>query len=144
LIAVVGILFLIAYIFYIRAALQKNFTYRMPATMSTMISTQKHYFSSNGKYGTLKELGDAQYIDSVMASGKISGYQLELTASMDKWHATLIPTDLQPTATFSYYADQNGIVRYTQDRSKPDANSPPLPRKYMEYTFFDWLIDLFK
>ncbi|MDF1661087.1 MAG: hypothetical protein P1V97_04915 [Planctomycetota bacterium] len=84
------------------------------------------------RYGSLKELTEAKYIDAVLGSGKKSGYLFKVHLG-DKdgkgkeymFHITATPIKARETGNRHFFTDQSGIIRY--EVSKPaTAKSPAL------------------
>ncbi|MHC4660509.1 MAG: hypothetical protein ACYS8W_02350 [Planctomycetota bacterium] len=97
------------------------------ACMRTISSTMEMYCSRYGAYpGSLKKLGDAQYIDQQLASGVRKGYKFRITkASKDYWAATAVPVNGKGRG---FWVDFTGVIRFSTDGSEPSEKSPALDR----------------
>lgn len=84
----------------------------------------------NGEFGTLKELGEKKYIDSVLANGTKQGYKFNVVVG-DKdgnskgfeFSATAEPVETGKTGIRHFYIDHTGIIRVAKDKPA-NAKSP--------------------
>ncbi|MDF1667531.1 MAG: hypothetical protein P1V97_37680, partial [Planctomycetota bacterium] len=91
--------------------------------MRTLSSAQAIYLESdkdgNGKldYGTLKALGKAGFIDTVLASGTKQGYkftcQPDAKSPEYQWYATATPIN-ENTGSRCFFTDQTGVIRWAE------------------------------
>jgi hypothetical protein len=89
-------------------------------------------------YGTLAELGKAQLVSRVLASGRSSGYLFELRVSATNpgfvWSATARPIEPGTTGTAYFFVNQTGAVWsgdrpfVLDDEAQPPAWATPLRR----------------
>ncbi|MHC4661990.1 MAG: hypothetical protein ACYS8W_09915 [Planctomycetota bacterium] len=96
------------------------------AALRTISSTQEQFNSKHGRYGSLNELADENFIDSTIASGKCHGYSFEMFATEDTWYVNATPIDFGKTGGRGFYVDQTGVLRFTADGSAPINSSPSL------------------
>jgi hypothetical protein len=84
------------------------------------------------EYGTLKQLVAAQFIDSVLATGKKHGYSFKVHVGDKegknkeyKFHVTATPIEPGKTGKRCFYTDQSGVIRFETGKD-PTEKSPPL------------------
>ena len=103
--------------------------------LRTLSSVQEQYKTRYERYGTLKELSAATFIDTYLAhatnpEGATDGYYYILTPGEKTWSAVAMPAMPGVTGDKSLYLDQTGILRAarceTADDPPPDENSLPL------------------
>lgn len=88
-------------------------------SLQTLPSAQMTYSatSGNGNYGTFQNLGQANLIDSVLASGEKYGYsfvvfKIERTATTPAgFYITATPQHYRKTGRKSFYVDESGVLR---------------------------------
>ncbi|MHC4663222.1 MAG: hypothetical protein ACYS8W_16290 [Planctomycetota bacterium] len=96
------------------------------ANLRSLASVQDMHRVQFGKFATLKELGDTGYIDARLASGQLYGYTfLVRLVGGDKWECVAIPSTPGPGKK-SYFIDETGIIRFTDDGTMPNRQSPVL------------------
>jgi hypothetical protein len=103
--------------------------------LRTLSSVQEQYKTRYERYGTLKELSTATFIDSSLAHATnpedaLDGYYYILTQGDKTWSVVAMPAIPEVTGDTSLYLDQTGILRAarceTADDPPPDKNSLPL------------------
>jgi type IV pilus assembly protein PilA len=113
-------------------------------TMQTLNSSAIMYSNSYGGFPhTLSNLGPsaggpasssaaADLIDSALASGVKSGYKFTFTVvaadpagNVNSYAITAVPVTPGSTGQKSYYTDQSGVVRVSNNGSA-DSSSPPI------------------
>lgn len=85
---------------------------------------------AKGEYGTIKQLGDAQLIDSILASGEKQGYKFKIVVG-DKsgknkefqFTATADPVVEGKTGNRHFFTDQSGVIRFETGKAAT-ATSP--------------------
>jgi len=92
------------------------------AFMRTISSTQEQYRARFGTYGTLKELGDSNMIDSALASGKKSRHTFTISnVTETTWEARAFP---ETKGLRSFYIDQTCIMRWSKTKDVgPDSKA---------------------
>lgn len=98
---------------YLEQARQATRSASAVASMRTINSAQSSYRATNGRYGTLPELGTARLIiDPSLSAGLKSGYTFDVpTATALDYEAVAAPA-LDPTSVFqNYFVDGSGIIR---------------------------------
>ena len=97
------------------------------ASLRTLSSTQEQYHSRFGSYGSLANLLAEAYIDPVLGSGTKSGYTIAMvSATVDVWSATAVPTTIGTTGDRGFFVDNSGVLRFTPDGTAPTASSSAL------------------
>jgi hypothetical protein len=94
--------------------------------LRTLNSAQASYRSTNGRYGTLAELGTAKLIaDSSLSAGEKSGYTFDIpTATALNYEAVADPV-LDPANTYQhYYIDATAILRVEVGAPATAASDP--------------------
>jgi hypothetical protein len=95
---------------------------RMAIWIRVISAAQERYKKAFGKYGTLKELGDGNYIDGELASGITEGYVLELfNVTENGWQLKAIP---KQEGIASYYSDQTGVIRWSETKEVGPDSEP--------------------
>ncbi len=82
-------------------------------------------------FGTLQELTEVGFIDSVLGSGRKSGYRFAVLLMKDsefEWSATAAPIHLGVTGTRSFFIDETGVIRWSAD-GPAGSDDPPVERK---------------
>ncbi|MCY7345165.1 MAG: hypothetical protein LH614_03010 [Pyrinomonadaceae bacterium] len=88
-------------------------------SLRTIGSAQATYAAStgNGNYGTLQNLGQANFIDSVLAEGLKYGYIYEIRRVLNtgttpsSFYAAARPVSYRKTGRKSFYIDESGVTR---------------------------------
>ena len=128
LLIVVAIISIIAAIAmpYLEQARQATRSASAVASMRTINSAESSYRATNGRYGTLPELGTARLIiDPSLSAGLKSGYTFDVTtATVLDYEAVAAPA-LDPTNAFQhYFVDGSGIIRVNVGAAATVASSP--------------------
>jgi hypothetical protein len=89
-------------------------------------SAQEAYKTATGRYGTLEELTAAQHIPEHNLLMELSGYEIKLSVSGDKFEATATPTGYPKLGRRSFYIDQTGSLRGGDTGGKPATESTPI------------------
>jgi hypothetical protein len=77
------------------------------------------------RFGTLEELIAEKILDKSFAEHM--GYQIELSASGEKFDATATPKEYGKTGRLSFFLDETGAMRAADHKGKPaDASDPPV------------------
>jgi prepilin-type N-terminal cleavage/methylation domain-containing protein len=124
-VAIIGIIAAIA-IPYLERARQASNSASAVSSMRTINSSEAAYHSSTGQYGTLTELGNANYIaDSSLSGGQKSGYIFNVTtATVLNYEAVADPT-LDPMNAFQhYFVDASGVLRSEVGAAATLASNP--------------------
>jgi len=81
--------------------------------MHTLNSAEAEYRRQHGHYGDLSALGPsgANLIAQDLASGKASGYEFHLKASVSGYVATAWPLVQNKTGFRSLYCNESGVIR---------------------------------
>ncbi len=104
------------------------------SSMRTLISANEQYrtrFSGNGFSPDLITLQNEKYIDSVLGSGVKSGYQFTYTPGaafggvVSTWTCVANAIDQGKTGDRSFFADDSGMIRFT-DGPGATAADPPI------------------
>ncbi len=100
---------------------------RQTATLNslrTIHQNQAQYNAMRGKFGTLKELNEANLIESSYASGNaVSGYVFNSTEATPDQYCVQATRSAESTAYRDYNVIEDGTIRYAE------AKSPsPVPR----------------
>ena len=100
------------------------------AGLKAIAHAEMAFHHSNGEYADLGELSSAEppYIsDSKVAGGEKDGYQFEVLAATNTgFQALASPVTFGKTGVKSYFIDESGVVRFSEDGSQPDGESPEL------------------
>ncbi|HKQ51408.1 MAG TPA: prepilin-type N-terminal cleavage/methylation domain-containing protein, partial [Pyrinomonadaceae bacterium] len=111
-ITIIGIISSIA-VTYLQQA--KNATQSASAisSMRTINSAQSTFRASNGRFGTLPELGTARVIaDPNLTAGEKSGYTFDVTtATASNYEAVADPVNDPRNAFQHYFIDSTAIIR---------------------------------
>ncbi|HKQ99732.1 MAG TPA: prepilin-type N-terminal cleavage/methylation domain-containing protein [Pyrinomonadaceae bacterium] len=111
-VAIIGIIASIA-IPYLEQARQATKSASAVASMRAINSAQASYRAANGRYGSLAELGSANYIaDPSLSGGEKSGYTFTVSTADDLNYEALANPVLDPLNVFQhYYIDASGVIR---------------------------------
>ena len=96
---------------------------------------------SNGNYGSLNDLRQANFIDSALASGDKYGYTFTLTvtdrtaSTPAKFFATATPRSYLKTGRRSFYIDNNGEMRGANKTGAAATFSDPIIDSCVETKF---------
>jgi prepilin-type N-terminal cleavage/methylation domain-containing protein len=124
-VAIIGIIASIA-VPYLEQARQATKSASAVNSMRTINSAQASYRSSTGRYGTLIELGNSNYIaDPSLRTGEKSGYAFTLfNVTALNYEATANPT-LDPLGALQYYyVDASGMIRVEVGVTATAASNP--------------------
>jgi hypothetical protein len=89
-----------------------------------------------GRYGTLKELAEAQLISNSLADGIDKGYNFEMKPNVDSYEVIAVPLerdDKYQYVGWSFYLNQSGVIRgrtYGKANSYSVANKDDPPVRY--------------
>lgn len=111
-VAIIGIIAAIA-IPYLERAKQASNSASAISSMRTINSAQAAYHSAHGQYGTLTELGNANFIaDSSLSDGQKSGYQFNVTSfTLTNYEAVADPT-VDPAGSLQhFFVNASGVMR---------------------------------
>jgi type IV pilus assembly protein PilA len=111
-VAIIGIIAAIA-IPYLEQARQASKSASAISSMRTINSSETAYHSSTGQYGTLTQLGSANYIsDPSLAGGHKSDYAFTVTPLTTLNYEAVADPVLDPTNAFQhYFIDASGVLR---------------------------------
>jgi prepilin-type N-terminal cleavage/methylation domain-containing protein len=111
-VAIIGIIASIA-IPYLEQARQATKSASAVNSMRTINSAQASYRSANGHYGSLAELGSANYIaDPSLRGGEKSGYSFSVANADTLNYEAFANPVLDPLNIFQhYYIDASGVIR---------------------------------
>jgi type IV pilus assembly protein PilA len=111
-VAIIGIIAAIA-VPYLESARQATKSASAINSMRTLNSSQASYHSANGRYGTLAELGNGNYIaDPSLRSGAKSGYTFNISNATDLDYEAVADPMLDPTNVFQhYFINASGVIR---------------------------------
>ena len=102
--------------------------------MQDIRAAQQRYKSTKGvgKYGSLRELVEADLLKSSLSNGEESGYRFAIRTSDMGYVATAVPLKygVGGTGFFSYYVDETGTIR-AADKNGEEAgkDAPPISEK---------------
>ena len=128
-VAVIGIIAAIVIVYIIQAKQAAKGASAI-SSMRIIHSSETSFRASNGRFGDLTELGNANYLnDSNLASGLKSGYQFTVTPDATdpakSYEATATPLNDLDNEWQHYFVDASGVLRYAVG-APADANSPPV------------------
>jgi type IV pilus assembly protein PilA len=111
-VAIIGIIAAIA-VPYLERAKQASNSASAVASMRTINSSEAAYHSAMGQYGTLAELGNANYIaDSNLSSGQKSNYIFSVTNMTTLNYEAIANPTLDPANAYQhYFIDATGVMR---------------------------------
>lgn len=76
----------------------------------------EQFRAENKRYGSLAELGTAQFVSGDLATGRKTGYLYDVFVDMATWtmlyHCEAVPQRYKNTGLNSYYVDESGVIRY--------------------------------
>lgn len=127
-VAVIGIISVLAVPNFMRSRLFANETSAI-ASLRVIVTSEITYASTvgNGSFGTTEELVTQGLIDAALGSGTKDGYNLTLTPDgASGFTVVAVPVTAGTTGQRGFFADQTGVIRYSQDGSAPTAASPIL------------------
>ena len=111
-VVIIGIIAAIA-IPYLEAARQATKSASAINSLRTINSAQASYRSAMGQYGSLTDLGNANYIaDGNLSAGEKSGYTFSIAAATNLNYEAVANPVLDPLNSFQhYYIDASGVMR---------------------------------
>jgi prepilin-type N-terminal cleavage/methylation domain-containing protein len=124
-VAIIGIIAAIA-IPYLESARQATKSASAISSMRTINSSQASYRSANGRYGTLVELGNGNYIvDPSLRGGQKSGYTFNVPSATNLDYEAVADPVLDPSSAFQhYYVNASGIIRIEVGAPATAASNP--------------------
>lgn len=124
-VAIIGIIAAIA-IPYLESARQATKSASAVNSMRTINSSQASYRSATGRYGTLVELGNGNYIaDPSLRDGRKSGYTFSVSNATDLDFEAVADPVLDPANVFQhYYINASGIIRIEVGAPATLASNP--------------------
>ena len=127
-VAVIGIISILAIPNFMRSRLFANETSAI-ASLRVIVTSEITYASTvgNGSFGSTEELVAQGLIDAALGSGTKDGYNLTLTPDGSTGFTVVaIPITAGSTGQRGFFADQTGVIRYSEDGSAPTQASPVL------------------
>ena len=127
-VAVIGIISILAVPNFMRSRLFANETSAI-ASLRVIVTSEITYASTvgNGSFGSTDELVAQGLIDAALGSGSKDGYNLTLTPDGSSGFTVIaVPITVGSSGQRGFFADQTGVIRYTDDGSAPTAASPVL------------------
>lgn len=124
-VAIIGIIASIA-VPYLESARQATKSASAVNSMRTINSSQASFRAATGRYGTLVELGDSNYItDPSLSAGEKSGYTFSVSnPTMLNYEAVGDPV-LDPMGLFQhYFIDASGVIRVEVGATATLASNP--------------------
>jgi type IV pilus assembly protein PilA len=111
-VAIIGIIAAIA-VPYLERAKQASNSASAVASMRTINSSEAAYHSTMGQYGTLAELGNANYIaDSNLSNGQKSSYAFSVVTIAPLNYEAIADPVLDPASAYQhYFIDATGVMR---------------------------------
>jgi len=99
--------------------------------LRNIVTSQRTYSATTGEgsYATsLTELGNANLIDSVLASGTKDGYTFSIHADSEgkTFGVTATPQIQDKISPHNLYSDETGVIRYTTENRPAWFKDPPL------------------
>jgi competence protein ComGC len=98
------------------------------SSLKTLHAAEMTYQATegNGRFGTLKQLGQQNLIDRSLASGTKHGYQFIVTFQSDSFEIRATPLNT-PTNARSFYLSADGVIRgASKQGGSANATDPPL------------------
>jgi type IV pilus assembly protein PilA len=124
-VAIIGIIAAIA-VPYLEQAKQASKSASAVSSMRTINSSEAAYHSSTGEYGTLTQLGSANYIaDSNLAGGRKSDYTFSVTPLTALNYEAVADPVLDPTNAYQhYFIDASGVLRVEVGAAATATSNP--------------------
>ena len=124
-VAIIGIIASIA-VPYLEKARQATKSASAVNSMRTINSAEASYRSATGRYGSLAELGNANYIvDPSLSSGSKSGYSFNVTIATDLNYEAVADPLVDPLNAFQhYYIDASAVIRNEVGAAATLASNP--------------------
>jgi hypothetical protein len=98
------------------------------SSMQTLHSAEMTYQATagNGRFGTLKQLGQQNLIDKNLARGSKHGYQFTVTLQSNSFEIRATPLNT-PIHARSFYVSTDGVIRAANKQGgSANASDPPL------------------
>ena len=102
------------------------------ASLRVLATAQAQYRrrAQDGRYGSLKELGEQDLIVSELVAAVVpemarNGYYYELTPGGFEWSCVALPVQPGVSGDYSYYVDQTGTIRRAQCANSEDKPAGP-------------------
>ena len=127
-VAVIGIISILAVPNFMRSRLFANETSAI-ASLRVIVTSEITYASTsgNGSFGSTQDLLDEGLIDAALGSGTKDGYNLTLTPDGSTgFTVTAVPVAVGTTGQRGFFADETGVIRYSDDGSAPTKDSPAI------------------
>ena len=111
---------------YLEQARQATKSASAITSLRTINSAQASYRATNGRYGTLAELGTAKLIaDPSLSTGEKSGYTFDIPTSTALNYEAVAAPVLDPTNAYQhYYVDASAIIRVEVGAAATVASEP--------------------
>ncbi len=124
-VAIIGIIAAIA-VPYLEQARQATKSASAITSLRTINSAQASFRATNGRYGTLAELGTEKLIaDPSLGAGEKSGYRFDIPVSTALNYEAVADPTLDPTNAFQhYYIDASAIIRVEVGAAATVASNP--------------------
>ena len=124
-VAIIGIIAAIA-IPYLEKARQASNSASAVNSLRVINSSQASFRSATGRYGSLVELGNANYIaDSNLSGGVKSGYMFDVTSATTLNYEAIADPKQDPLNVFQhYYIDASGVIRNEVGATATAASNP--------------------
>jgi type IV pilus assembly protein PilA len=124
-VAIIGIIAAIA-IPYLESARQATKSASAINSMRTINSSQASYRSATGRYGTLIELGNGNYIaDTSLRGGQKSGYTFNISSATNLDYEAVADPVMDPSNVFQhYYINASGIIRIEVGAAATATSNP--------------------
>jgi len=123
-VAIIGILSAIAIPNYLYPRMRTNESLAV-RDLQHIATSANVYNTANGRFpSNLAALANdtPPYIDSILGSGEKAGYRFALTGETNAFTATTMPETYNITGERSYFVDQTGVVRWTDQEATPTAS----------------------
>jgi hypothetical protein len=95
------------------------------ANLRSIHSAEEQFKASGTRYGDLRELITAGYLDDSFLRDK-SGYTFSVTVLLTEYTATALPASTN-TGRYGYFIDPNGVVRYSETATLAPPGQNGLP-----------------
>ncbi len=96
------------------------------ASLRALYSGEVLYHSRFGTYGTLPAMVNLQYVDDSYVTGVKNGYSFAVqNPNQHSFEILALPLQAGVTGNWGFFVDETGVIRYTEDGSPPNSNSPP-------------------
>ena len=96
------------------------------SSLRTLTTVNEQYRTRFQSYaGTLTNLSDENYIDTVLGAGAKSGYTFTYAGVQNTWTCTGDPTDPATTGDRYFFVDESGVIRF-DSQATADVNDNPI------------------